>query len=236
MTGKCRGIAQSICLWYERHTVSLSFEQEQIILGSLLGDASLGRRDNDQYDFQVGHCFEQKEWLSYKAKILGTNVTSYIKDENSFSSGKEFFKTSYGNKYELKKIYNLCSKDGIKTVSKEWVMKLQPLAIAVWFMDDGTASFSKNAVIARFSTLSFSEDQLKLLQNRLLDFNILTTLQKHTDGLGLVIAIRQKSINVFMDLIEPYIVDCMKYKIKRRNNEPNFRFSGKSIKSKNSLL
>jgi hypothetical protein len=52
----------------------------------------------------------------------------------------------------------------------------------------------------------------------------------------LTLAVRQKSVNNFMDLIEPYIVDCMKYKIKRRINEPNFRFSSKDIRSTNCLL
>lgn len=235
--GKCRPIGKSLSLWHEKNTVSISYEQEQVILGSLLGDASLVLSNSDQYEFQVGHCLEQKDWLSYKSKILDTNIRSYIKGAGSYSAGKEFFITSYHNKYELKRIYELCfNSKGIKTVSKKWAQKLDAQAIAVWFMDDGTSSFSNGAIIARFSTLSFSKKQLKILQSRLLEFRIETTLQKHSDGLGLIIAIRQKSINQFMDLIEPYIVDCMKYKIKRRMNEPNFTFSGKNIRSANSVL
>ena len=86
-------------------------------------------------------------------------------------------------------------------------------------MDDGTSSYSNKAIMCRFSTLSFTKDQLQLLQDKLLEYCIHTTLQSHTDGEGLIIAVRQQSINLFMDLIEPYIVDCMKYKIKRRKNE-----------------
>ena len=205
-------------------------------MGSLLGDASLGRRENDQYDFQVGHCLEQKDYLIYKACVLGTNVSSYIKGDDSYSAGKEFFKTSYGNKYELKKIYELCFCNNIKTVNKEWAKKLDPLAIAIWFMDDGSSSFTNKSVMARFSTLSFTKSQLIILQDRLKDFNIATTLQKHSDGCGLVISIRQKSVNQFMDLIKSHIIYCMEYKIKRRSNEPNFRFSGKDIRSTNSIL
>lgn len=219
--GKCRGISKSRQLLCEKNTVALSAEQEQLILGSLLGDASLCRRRKDQYDFVVGHCLEQKDYLAYKANVLNSNVTSYIKDKDSYSCGKEFFKTNYNNKYELKKIYNLSFKDNRKTISKELVDKLEPLAIAIWYMDDGTSSFSKKSVVVRFSTLSFTKEECALLQDKLLKFNIHTTLQRHGDGYGWVIAIRQKSINDFMDLIEPYIVDCMKYKIKRRLCERN---------------
>lgn len=235
--GKCRKLGQSLSMWYERNTVPISYVQEQIILGSLLGDASLSLSDDEQYELQMGHCLEQKEWLSHKAKILGSNVRAYIKDESSFSVGKEFFHCSYFNKYELKRIHNLCFRSKIKVVSKEWASKLDSIAIATWFMDDGTSSFGKNgSVILRFSTLSFPKSQLKILQARLKELGISTTLQKHADGKGLVIAIRQKFVNPFMDLIEPHIVTCMKYKVKRRANEPNFRFSGKDIRSANGVL
>jgi recombination protein RecA len=237
LRGNCRAAGQSLRLFHERNTLPLTYEQEQLILGSLLGDASLSyRQEQGAYDFQVGHCLGQKELLEYKANILGTKVRSYIKDENSYSAGKEFFITSYYNKYELDRIYKICFSDGIKTVSEEWVSAVNEMAIAIWFMDDGTSSYIQNSVMARFSTLSFTKEQLEILQRRLEDFDVDTTLQKHADGTGLVIAIRQSSVNKFMDLIDPYIVDCMKYKIKRRTNEPNYRFRAKNIRSKGRIL
>ena len=227
----------------EWHTIPLSYEQEQLILGSLLGDACLlyrKRDNNDCYEFQVGHCVVQKGWLAYKAKILNSNISSYIKDKNSYSAGKVFYTTSYSNKYELQRIHNMCYVDNIKTVSEKWVEKLDAFAIATWFMDDGSSTFgkgcAKESIRAGFATLSFPKEQLKFLQARLLEFGILTTLHKHPDGFGLNIAIRQKSINLFMALIEPYMVECMRYKIKKRANEPNFKFSGKDIKRANGVL
>ena len=236
--GKCRPLGESLSFWHERNTVPLSYDQEQFILGSLLGDASLSCRRKEAYELQVSHCLEQKDWLTHLAKVLGSSVCSYVKDDNSYSAGKEYFRTTYCNKYELKRIYRMCfDGDGIKTVSKAWANSINELAIAVWFMDDGRSSYvGKDSVVASFSTLSFPKKECILLQNRLQDFDIKTTLQKHSDGQGLVTAIRQKSINKFMDMIGPYVVDCMKYKIKRRKNEPNFRFSGKDIRRANGLL
>jgi LAGLIDADG DNA endonuclease family len=217
LEGQCRARGKSLKLFHKSNTVPLTDEQNQLILGSLLGDASLTyRKDRDTYDFQVGHCLEQKQLVEYKAHLLNTNVSSYIKDDTSFSAGKEFFKTSYHNKYELEKIYDMCFKNGIKTVTEQWIDSLNEDGIAMWFMDDGTSSFSKNNVMVRFSTLSFPKKQLVLLQRRLTDFGISTTLQKHSDGEGYVIYIRQSSVNKFMDLIEPFIIECMKYKIKRK--------------------
>lgn len=209
----------------KKNTKLLTYEQEQLILGSLLGDASLISR-RGTYTFQVGHCLEQKEYLKYKCSILNTNIYSVIKDENSYSGGKEFFTTSYHNKYELEKIYNICFLNGRKTINHLWIEKLDMLGIAIWFMDDGTSSVIKNkkAISVRFSTLSFKKDEIFLLQNKLLEFNIETSLHKHTDGEGIIISVNQNFINKFMNMIEPHIVNCMKYKIKRRINEPNFKF------------
>lgn len=224
--GKCRAKGETKKFIHEKNTVPLTYEQEQLILGSLLGDASLiftSKNGNAQYAFQVGHCVEQKQFLEYKCNVLQTKIRSYIKDETSYSAGKEFFITAYYNKYELEKIYNLCFVNKIKTVSVDWINKINAMAIAIWFMDDGTSSFTKNSsILVRFSTLSFPKKQLKLLQNRLNEFNINSTLQKHSDGEGYVIAIKQDSINKLMDLVEPFVVPCMNYKIKRRLNEPKY--------------
>ena len=236
--GNCRKRGETHKLNCKINTVPLSYIQEQLILGSLLGDASLLKRKKaDRYDFSVGHCLKQKDYLKYKANILGGKVLSFIKDEASYSAGKEFFITNYYNKYELERIHKICNFNGIKTVTKDWCDKLDPMAIAIWFMDDGTSSFTKTSCIkVAFSTLSFTKDQLILLQDRLNYFDIKTALHKHNDGYGLTISVRQISINKFMDLIEPYMVDCMKYKIKRRLNEPNFKFSRKDIRRANGLL
>jgi hypothetical protein len=238
LNGFCRSKGESLSLHYKNNTVKLSYIQEQLIIGSLLGDASLSfRKERNSYELQVSHCLEQKQFLLEKANLLGVIYHSYIKD-NSFSNGKRYFKLTYCNKYELKRIYDLCFEDGIKTITKRWCDKLGPIAISYWFMDDGTSSIMKNSssVVVRFATLSFPKQQLLLLQDVLLRFGIETSLQKHNDGKGFIMAVRQKSVNNFMDLIEPYIVDCMKYKIKRRINEPNFRFSSKDIRSTNCLL
>ena len=222
ITGRCRTSGESRALRYKNNTIPLSYDQEQVILGSLLGDAALCHKDTDrekdQYYFEVGHCLKQKDYLVYTAGVLGSNVTSSIQSsEDSFSTGKEYFHTYYYNKYELKKIYAICNRDGIKTVSKEWLNRLDPFGVAIWFMDDGSSYANKNgSVEVRFATNSFGKDEQELLRDKLLSFGIETTLHKTHGGTGLNIAVRQKSVNKFMDLVEPYIVDCMRYKVKRK--------------------
>ena len=87
-------------------------------------------------------------------------------------------------------------------------------------MDDGCSVYTKcKSISVMLATQSFDADEHILLQNRLLDFGIETILRHNVgNGTGLNIYIRQKSVNSFMDLIEPTVskIPCMMYKIKRR--------------------
>lgn len=223
--GNCRGASETLKLIHINNTIPITYIQEQLILGSLLGDASIVfRRDN--YDFQVGHCLEQKGYIEHKSNILGTNVHSYIKKEGSFSAGKIFYTLNYHNKYELEKIYKICTVDSRKTVNDLWVQKLEAPAIAYWFMDDGCSYFRKRdgSVGVEIATYSFSLNEIELLRNKLLHFNVETTINQHSVIYNHKkhtyprLRIRSKSINNLMNIIEPIAsnIDCMKYKIKRK--------------------
>ena len=81
---------------------------------------------------------------------------------------------------------------------------LTPLAIAIWFMDDGTKQFSY-----KIATDSFEKVDIQRLQEFLkMEWNIETTIQ-WDNGLY----IRSKSKEEFKKLIEPYVIESMKYKL-----------------------
>jgi recombination protein RecA len=203
----------------------LTYKQKQMILGSLLGDAGLSRRvrnGHEQFEFYVAHGSDQEKYINHTASLLNASVGCYYKGLKSFGPGGKYYRYSYSNKGELQTIYKLCFKNGKKFVSNEWVKEIDISAIAYWFMDDGSSSFdvtNNKTVMVRFASQSFSKEENLLLIKKLLDFGIEATLRKIKDGTGYNIYIRQKSVNKFMDLIEPYIVTTdMKYKIKRRSN------------------
>lgn len=202
----------------------LSYEQTQMILGSLLGDAGIYHRIRnkyDQFEFYVAHGAEQIKYIKHQAKILGVNVGSYYKSQKSFGPGGLYYRYSYSNKGELQKIHKLCFKDDKKYVTKKWLKEVDALAIAYWFMDDGSSSFditNSKTVMVRFASQSFSKRENVFLIEKLLEFGIETTLRKIKDGTGYNIYVRQKSVNKLMDLVEPFITPDLKYKIKRKNN------------------
>lgn len=219
LKGKTRKHAEWSWFVAKKKEDILSHKQKQCILGTLLGDASLSSRRNS-WEYQVSHCLAQKKYSEHIATVLNRQVREYTKCQNSFSPKSKYYKVNYANKAALAKIADIVLVNGKKTVSKNWAELIDNIGIAYWFMDDGSSSWHRNSVKVSLSALSFDVQELELLQHRLLHFDIKTYLAKHslrknTNKQQFTIEICTKSINQFMDLVQPHVLDCFAYKIKR---------------------
>ncbi|MGI0058200.1 MAG: hypothetical protein ACREBJ_00395 [Nitrosotalea sp.] len=199
--------------------------QIQCIYGSLLGDSSLSKKLSTNnflsYSFATSHCDVQKEYLIHKAEILNTNPHSYTKNDNSWSPGSIYWKTTYHNKLFLQDVYETCFINDRKTVSQKWVDIIDWEGIAYWFMDDGCSHAYKNAqtIQVNFSTLSFIKPEIDLLINKFCKLGISSHTVKSQHGNGIVLTIDSGDVNNFMSKIEPFMVSCMDYKIKKDNRK-----------------
>ena len=83
--------------------------------------------------------------------------------------------------------------------------KLTGLGIATWYMDDG----SNGHYGYIFCTNGFSKDDVQLIQKFFKEkFDINTTIRKDN-----VIYIKADSKQKFKNLVSPYIIESMKYKL-----------------------
>lgn len=197
----------------------------QCVYGSLLGDGSLSKKysKNDfvNFTFASSHCDVQKNYLIKKSEILGVNPRNYIKGNNSWSPGSKYWVVNYNNKLFLQEVYENCFTDNIKSISQKWMNIIDWEGIAYWFMDDGCSYTYKNAetVQANFSTLSFTKLDIDLLMEKFNSLGVSSHTVKSQHGNGMVLTIDSKYVNYFMSKIEPFIVPCMKYKIKKDNKK-----------------
>jgi hypothetical protein len=84
------------------------------------------------------------------------------------------------------------------------------MALAIWFMDDG----SKIENTARIATNCFTLDEINLLCQTLnLNFNISATPNKAGQNKGYVIRIKTSSMTTFANLIKPYMIKSLYYKL-----------------------
>jgi hypothetical protein len=112
--------------------------------------------------------------------------------------------------------YDPVQEKWIKNVPLKVQTFLTPRALAYFYMDDGSLKWLGHSNAMRLCTESFSIESIQRIQASLKNlYNLETTLTKKplNGSVGRWIAISEKSSGAFRELIKPYLVDCMKYKV-----------------------
>ena len=144
----------------------LTHNEEQVILGTLLGDGSCTNYQNPYA--QKGVCFthslKQKDYVDFKASLLqrigGKSSQKY--SQNSFSPEKYYYQSnsnsSISSCYDI--IYD--KKTLKKRITKEWLNRLDWLGIAIWYMDDGSLDKAclNNAIFLHTEGFSLEEQNI----------------------------------------------------------------------------
>ena len=189
--------------------VNLTSEQLEIIYGSLLGDLCISKtRNKARLSFNQGGKHEEyfDHLCSLFPGLLGRINKTPRYDNRTKKYYNKFYVRSLAHNVYLE-IYNEVYINNVKTITKEWLSKITPKGIAYWFMDDG----SKRGL---FATNCFSEEECKMLQDMFLTkFNIKTRLYCPPNLNQCTLCIKQESLVDFENLIRPYIIPSMEYKL-----------------------
>jgi recombination protein RecA len=124
----------------------LSAQQIQLILGSLMGDGSLSpnRRGRSGTRFRMGHGSAQAAYLDWKVSMLGNIGCS----RTTNAKGAVF--ADFTPLPELAELHEaVYFGDGHKHLSWDYLKALTPLALAVWYADDGSFTVRSKGVQLR---------------------------------------------------------------------------------------
>jgi recombination protein RecA len=110
----------------------LSPLQEEVVMGSLLGDGSLLQISDYNAALRVGHGQAQDAYCLWKKSLF----EGLIDSETTDMCGGHSFDTI--PMYELTKLRRDNYDEKGKNPSQVLIDRLTPLAVAVWYMDDGT--------------------------------------------------------------------------------------------------
>jgi recombination protein RecA len=115
-------------------THRLSPQQWQVVLGSLMGDGNLSPnlRDRSGVRFRLGQGPKQVAYLDWKVSLLG-NIGCSRRESSTGAVFADF--TPLPELGELQQAVYFG--DGKKHLSDEYLKALTPLALAIWYMDDG---------------------------------------------------------------------------------------------------
>ena len=198
--------------------------QLQLIVGSLLGDARLECRSKSirakhtarlrihQSDRQKDYVF----WKYDKLKHLVLKGPRFTKVWHDSKRNKDHFSWYFHTQSNeaLGLIHRLFYQNGNKIVPKNLIEILDPLGMAIWYMDDG----SNNGSSITLNTHCFSDEEQKMMQKLLLKkFGIKSSMVK--DRSKFKIAIGRSELSKFMNLVKPHIIPSMNYKIVSPRND-----------------
>ena len=192
-----------------------------ILVGSILGDSHLEKRKRGigtRIIFE--QCNRNIEYIMWFHKFFAIRgycttdkpkLTTRIKKNN-----KVFYQyrvssytfTSLNWLHEMFYVY----KDFrfVKMIPLDLSLYLTPLALAIWFMDDG----SKINKTVRIATNCFNISDLEFLCKLLKDkYDLDVRIHKSGIGKGNILYIKTNSLNKFINLIKPHILPSMYYKL-----------------------
>ncbi|HEY1013239.1 MAG TPA: hypothetical protein VGE07_11080 [Herpetosiphonaceae bacterium] len=110
----------------------LSSEHQSIVYGSMLGDGNLRRVGDYNTQLRIGHGREQIAYCRWKE----TQFNDLIGSSGSNSKGGHGFDTI--PMHELTRLITHGYDQRGKSPSQWLINQLDPLAIAIWYLDDGT--------------------------------------------------------------------------------------------------
>jgi LAGLIDADG DNA endonuclease family len=121
---------------------SLTKEQRQLLLGTLLGDASLRKQKHGTApNLRCAHGEKQRDYLAWKERNLANLKPKHSSRKHDNGSSSASFETP--SSLVLRDLYYFCYRDGAKNFTQDWLNEVDEFGLAIWFMDDGCLGRSR---------------------------------------------------------------------------------------------
>ncbi len=194
----------------------VSQEEHDLILGSLMGDASIRQREKNSC-FRLSHSLKQKSYAEYKKNLLKDfNISEFRevkrKIRDAFIHAIDFStKTHSVFNYYRKLFYE----NGIKRINSDILNQLSPQSLAIWICDDGSYDNTQGYIV--LCTNSFTLEEHELMKDFFRKkFNLDPTIG-FRDKKYYYLRFKQGDSKKLIEIIKPFIPKCMLYKIGGEN-------------------
>lgn len=198
----------------------MNIKVEDLIVGICLGDVSISNNHSiGTSRLQITHGYNSLDYVNFKLNILKyyTNYTS-----PSLRNGR--YPSWYFNTRTLRCLYNLTKdfKADVRTIPNNIGDLITPASLAVWFMDDGCSSNTSGRRVVRPNPYSYlctdrySKEEVEHLVDVLRCLFDIKATVKNSKSMGnrCRIYIGTYETPKFYNIIYPYIIPSMMYKLK----------------------
>lgn len=199
------------------NNIALSQEQQQIIFGGLLGDSYFNKK---RHVVRFSHSIKQKQYLEWKYSFFNSDEVSKFY-HRYYDEGYENIYFELKSKIkELDVLYeflykNLYTNNGRKKISLKYLQHLEPLGLAIWWLDDGSLSIHKGNRYGKLCTECFNYEEHILLQKYFKKKWGIDTQIKKEKNKYYFLRFNVKALKKLISIIYPYVINIpiMIYKI-----------------------
>lgn len=203
--------------WERRYPKELSQIQREVLYGSVLGDDCLYSFETSNYaSLMVYHAISQEEYAKLKLNIWQPFVRYNFLKRHTRKDGSVRVGFTTGGHPEFYEMWKKVYIDRIKVVDLEHLKKLTPISLAFWFMDDG--SRCKHGGLS-LHTNAFRLDEIQLIcqwfydELKIICWPQLKVKKSEKDENQYIVFFSNKTSEKFAQIILPWILDSMKYKL-----------------------
>lgn len=201
----------------ENPNMLLTDQQNDLIVGSTIGDASVRQRDKN-CNFRVGHTKKQQKYLMFKYDLL----KEFTKSEPSWNTrnikGIHIVRTlemSTKTHYVFNFYRRLFYKNGRKIITRKALDLLNPRSLAFWVCDDGSFDNRQGYII--LCTNSFSKKEHEIMKKYFNEVWNLDPTIGFRDNKYYYLRFKQEDSKKLIKIIRPHIPKSMKYKVGEKN-------------------
>ncbi len=185
---------------------SLTQYQLSIIIGSILGDGYIRIINGRKNAFlEINHSIKAKKYVDWKYMNL-KNICQSPPKKRIIDETRTAYRFYTKQSSELTALFKEFYKNGKKIIPSSIV--LNPLILAVWFMDDGSKS-RKYDVYLNTQQCSFHDQ--KVILAKLRGLGLKARLNK--DKKYYRVRFLKDSVARLNEIIYPHIIESMKYKL-----------------------
>jgi LAGLIDADG DNA endonuclease family protein len=205
---------------YKNSLIELTKNQKEAAIGLLLGDVSLqSQNEGKTYRIKFEWGDRNKAYAMHVFQLFDEWILSQP-HKNSRISPNGNIVINWGFQTISHKAFNYLADLFLKQKHKGIVENLildhlTPRSLAYWFMDDGgKLDYNKNSknYSVVLNTQSFTNLEVELMSEQLSSkFNLLCEVRSNKNKK--IIVIKNSSYQAFYNLIDPYLVNEMRYKL-----------------------
>ena len=203
-------------------SLRLTQQQRETVVGVLLGDACLESQNKGQtYRLKIEQSADHETYVRHLRSVFGLWVLSGPRRRTKTARtgtptvSWAFSTVSHGAlRFYAQQFYSLGQKHVPRLIHR-W---LTPRGLAYWFMDDGSMKSSQSKAVI-FNTQGFERPDVERLIGVLSSqFQLAAKLRRQRDGFQIFVS--GTSYERFRELVDPFVIADMRYKLPRPRRTP----------------